>query len=209
MPAVNLLGQPYAGKSLIASAQRAINLYAEVNDKTAPVPITYYQFPGNERFAGPLADAPSRGIYRTSKGTVYTVVGPTIYLVQSNGNMIAVGGIADRASQVSMADNGLAVVLVDGSTTGYAIDMETNDFGPIIDPSFYGADQVRFLDTFFVFNRPGTNQFYISLSMVSYALLTAGTSFDPLDIAAKSGFADPIVALLVIQKNLWLIGALT
>lgn len=209
MPAVNLLGQPYAGKALIASGQQCINLYPEVNDKTAPVPITYYQFPGCEQFAQPLAGAKNRGMYRTSKGTVYTVVGPTVYLVQSNGNMIAIGGIADRASQVSMADNGLAVVLVDGSTTGYAIDIDTNDFGPIIDPSFYGADQVRFLDTFFVFNRPDTNQFYISLSNVSYALLTAGTSFDPLDIAAKSGFADPIVGLLVIQKNLWLIGALT
>jgi hypothetical protein len=108
-----------------------------------------------------------------------------------------------------MADNGLAVVVVDGSSEGWAIDMSTNDFGQIIDPSFYGADQVRFLDTFFVFNRPDTNQFYISLSMVTYSLLTAGTSFDPLDIAAKNGNADPIVAILVIQKNLWLIGELT
>lgn len=209
MPAVNLLGQPYAGKSLIASGQTCINLYPELNDKSAPVPITYYQFPGNELFATPLNLGNARGIYRTSKGTVYAVVGSTVYLLQSNGNLIFVGSIPDRNSQVSMADNGLAVVLVDGSSEGWAIDIGTNDFGQIIDPSFYGADRVQFLDTFFVFNRPDTNQFYISLSMVTYALLTAGTSFDPLDIAAKSGNADPIVTILVIQKNLWLIGALT
>lgn len=209
MPAVNLLGQPYAGKSLIASGQQAINVYAEGNDKSAPAPITYYQFPGNELYSSPLEAGINRGLYRTSIGTVYSVVGPTVYLVQSNGAMLFVGSIPDRASQVSMYDNGLAVVLVDGSTLGYAIDMTTNNFGQIIDPSFYGADVVRFLDTFFVFNRPGTNQFYISLSMVDYALLTAGTSFDPLDIAAKSGNADPISTILVIQKNLWLIGELT
>lgn len=209
MPAVNLLGQPYAGKSLIASAQRSINLFAEANDKTAPVPITYYQFPGNEEFAVPVGVAKTRCLYRTSIGTVYSVVGATVYLVQTNGNMYFVGSIPDRGSQVYMSDNGLAVVVVDGSSQGWAINMSTNAFGAIIDPSFYGADIVKFLDTFFVFNRPDTNQFYISLSMVNFALLTTGTSFDPLDIAAKSGNADPIVSLLVIQKNLWLIGELT
>lgn len=209
MPQINLLGQPYAGKNLISSGQQCINLYAEGNDKSAPVPITYYQFPGNELVSTPLIPGINRCIYRTSKGTVYTVIGPTVYLLQQSGNLVFVGSIPDRASQVIMADNGLAVVIVDGSNMGWAIDIETNDFGPIIDASFYGADVVRFLDTFFVFNRPNTNQFYISLSMVDFTLLTAGVSFDPLDIAAKAGYADNIVSLLVIQKNLWLIGELT
>lgn len=209
MPAVNLLGQPYAGKSLIAGGQQAINLYAEANDKSAPVPISYYQFPGLEQIATPLNEGVARCTYRTSIGTAYVVIGPTVYLLQTNNNLVFVGSIPDRASQVYMADNGLAVVLVDGSSEGWAIDMVTNDFGQIIDPSFYGADQVCFLDTFFCFNRPDTNQFYISLSMVTYAVLTAGTSFDPLDIAAKAGSADPIVGLFTINKNLWLVGELT
>ena len=209
MPAANLLGQPYAGKALIAGGQQSINLYPEVNDKSGPVPISYYQFPGLELFSTPLNMAKARCSYRTSIGTAYVVIGPTVYLQQTNGNLVFVGSIPDRASQVYIADNGLVALLVDGSSEGYAIDLITNDFAQIIDPSFYGADQVRFLDTFFVLNRPGTNQFYISLSMVTYALLTAGISFDPLDIAAKAGSADPIVALSVVNKNLWLIGELT
>lgn len=211
MARVNLLGQPYAGKSGIASAQQAINVYAQSNKDAvqAPAPITYYQFPGSELFATPLTEGINRCTYRTSIGTAYTVIGPAIYLSQSNGALIFVGSIPDRASQVYMADNGLAVVIVDGSDIGYAINMATNSFGPIIDPSFYGADFVVFLDTFFVFNRPSTNQFYISLSMVSYALLTAGTSFDPLDIAAKAGSADPIVGIYTTHKELGLVGELT
>jgi len=211
MPLANLLGQPYAGKAAIASGQVAINVYAESNKDAlqAPTPITYYQMPGTDLYATPLNPGQSRCNYRTSSGTAYTVVGPTVYLQQNNGALVFVGSIPDRASQVHMADNGLAVVLVDGSNIGYAIDMTTNAFGTIIDPSFYGADQVLFLDTFFVFNRPATNQFYISLGMVTFALLTAGTSFDPLDIAAKAGSADPIVAIATVNKNLWLIGALT
>lgn len=209
MALANLLGQPYAGKGLIASGQQAINVYGEANDKSAPVPITYYQFPGTDLYSTPLNPGISRCNYRTSKGTAYTVVGPTVYLQQNNGVMVFVGSIPDRASKVYMADNGLAVIVVDGSNEGWAIDISTNDFGQIIDPSFYGADQVCFLDTFFCLNRPDTNQFYISLSEVTYALLTAGTSFDPLDIAAKAGSADPIVGLFTVNKNLWLVGELT
>lgn len=209
MPAANLLGQPYSSKNAIAGGQQAINLYPEVNDKSAPVPISYYQFPGLEEYSQPLNEGKARCSYRTSIGTAYVVIGPNVYLQQTNGNLVFVGGITDRQSMVSMADNGLVAVIVDGSNEGWAIDLATNSFGQIIDPSFYGGDQVCFLDTFFCFNRPDTNQFYISLSMVTFALLTAGTSFDPLDIAAKAGSADPIVGIFTVNKNLILVGELT
>ncbi len=202
-----------------------------------------------------------------------------------------VGVIADRQSQVIFSDNGLVVVLVDG-VNGYVIDLLTNAFGIILDPSFLGADYVVLLDTFFIFNRPKTNQFFISKSNVDYGQLTnsailtgaisapgaaytngiypnvpltggmgtgatanivvtgnsvttvtignpginyvagdilsansaniGGTGagftwtvatldagFDPIDVAAKSGFNDPIVGLASVHRELWLIGALT
>jgi hypothetical protein len=189
-----------------------VNLIAEVNsdDQQAPTPVTYYLTPGTSAFATPAVvdQAANRGEYRTSIGTAYTVIGSKLFSVQTNGALVTVGNIADRPSQVYMADNGLALVLVDGDQ-GWAVDLATNDFAEIIDASFYGADFVVFLDTFFVFNRPDTNQFYISLSTVDFSMLTGGTAFDPLDIAAKSGSADPIVAILTYQKQLWLIGTLT
>lgn len=212
---VPLIGNPYQGRSPIASAQRSINLYAESNDAApqAPFEFTQYPTPGSLLFTSAVVPEGSngtvRGVYRTTIGTAYIVVGPTVYFLSSNGGLNYVGSIPDLPSQVYMADNGLAVVLVDGTAVGYAIDINTNAFGTIIDPSFLGASFVVYLDTFFVFNRPGTNQFYISLSLVNFSLLTAGISFDPLDIAAKSGSADPIVSLIVLHQNLWLIGALT
>jgi hypothetical protein len=212
---VPLIGNPYQGRSPIASAQRAVNLYAESNDSApqSPFEFTEYLTPGSTLFSQAIVPMGSNGTvrctYRSSIGTAYIVVGPTIYAISSNGGLSHVGNIPDKPTQVYMADNGLAVVVVDGGLTGYAIDLTTNAFGPIIDPSFLGADFVVYLDTFFVFNRPGTNQFYISLSLVNYPLLTGGISFDPLDIAAKSGNADPIASLIVLHQNLWLIGQLT
>lgn len=209
MSRLPLLGKAYYEKSVIANAFETENLYAEINDNAAPCPKTYYPTPGTTLVSTPNTAAKARCTYRTSIGTAYVVIGPTVYFLATNGALVFVGSIPDRASQVIMADNGLVAVLVDGTSDGWAIDLATNAFGAIIDPSFYGGDFVVYLDTFFVFNRPDTNQFYISLSQVDYALLTAGTSFDPLDIAAKSGSADPIVLILTIHKELWLIGELT
>lgn len=294
MARVSIVGAPYSGKSIIASGQECVNLYAEVNantDPQAPAQVTYYPTPGTKLFANSQFVKSSRGCYRTSIGTAYYVIGQNVYFLTSNNQLILVGIIADRTSQVKFSDNGLVCVLVDGAN-GYVIDLKSNAFAVIIDPNFYGADYVVLLDTFFVFNRPLTNQFYLSASNASFGMLTnsavatgtitapgaggvngvyqnvpltggagsgaiassiqvaggvvtgvsigdgginytagnvlsaapaniggvAGftwtvstlaTAFDPLDIAAKSGFNDPIVGIATVHRELWLIGALT
>lgn len=299
MARLPLIGASYAGQSVIASGQECVNLYAEVNaniDPQAPVPVTYYQTPGSELFVNLNVNAKVRGEYRTSIGTAYAVVGPSVFYIAydyitQQTTAIHIGNIADTPTQVYFKDNGLCVVLVDG-ISGYVIDMASNAFSQITDPNFYSADFVDLLDTFFIFNNSGTNQFFISLSNASYGMLsstailsgsitnpgaaytngaynnvplTGGTgtgatanitvagnvvtavsivlggqgytigdvlsansadiggtgaglawtfstpdsAFDPLDIAAKSGFNDPIVGLIVVHRELWLIGTLT
>lgn len=173
MARLPLLGCAYAGRSLIASAQEAINLYAESNkaDPETPTPITYYQTPGSELYSNSNVARPTRMTYRTSSGTAYVVIGTNVYFLDVNQVLSLVGFIADRTSQVYAADNGLVCILTDGAS-GYVIDMDTNDFAQIIDPNFYPADFVVFLDTFFVFNRAGTNQFFITASMADFGMLT-------------------------------------
>lgn len=187
---IPLTGRAYVERSKIAGAMETINWYAELNDadSTAPTPITYYPTPGVTLKSSPNTAAKSRCTYRTSIGTAYTVIGPTVYFYATNGALVFVGTIPDIPSQVIMSDNGLVAILVDGTGTGYAIDLITNDFAPITDPSFYGANFVVYLLTFFVFNRPGTNQFYISLSQVNFAMLT-GTAIGNvfIDMAGTGG----------------------
>lgn len=195
----------------MASAQRSINLFPESNegDPQAPVPITHYPTPGLNLFSQSDAVRVVRQLYRATNGALYSVVAGNVYFIADTGIQTLLGTIADASTTVYFADNGLAIVLVDGTANGYAIDMTNNDFGVIIDPSFYGADFVIYFDSFFIFNRPATNQFYISLSFVSYALLVAGTSFDPLDIASKSGYGDNIVGLAISQPYFILVGTLS
>ena len=210
MPRVQLLSSAYDGKSVIASGQECINLYAEINanDPQAPARVTYYPTPGTILYADPNFLRGARGSYRTSIGTAYYVVGQNVYFVLNDASLVLIGVIADKPNIVKIKDNGLVVVIVDGSN-GYVIDMNSNSFAQITDPNFYGADFVELLDTFFIFNRPDTNQFYISSSNASYAMLSTTGAFDPLDIAAKSGFNDPIVGIASVHRELWLIGNLT
>lgn len=178
MPKLALTGGAYQARSLIANAQRCVNLYPEKNPEDAPFPYTYYPTPGLTLAAAPPSAGVARGLYRTSNGFLVEAVGTSVYLVSSTYTRRLIGTVADRGTPVSMADNGLALVLVDGSTTGYAMDltgnMNTATLAPIADPNFLGADFVAYVDTYFVFNQPGTRFFYPSLSNVTYGLLVQG-----------------------------------
>lgn len=295
MSRIELISSPYAGRSIISSGQECVNLYAEINastDPQAPSKTTYYPTPGTLLYAENTEYVfGARGAYRTSIGTAYYVVGQNVYVLNADKTLTVVAIIADLQTQVYFSDNGLVILLVDG-TNGYVIDIVSNNFAQITDPNFFGADYVTLLDTFFILNRPKTNQFYITESNADFGDLTntaiatgtitaAGASytngtyqdvpltggtgtgataeivvtggtvttvaladpgqgyiagdvlsaaaatiggtgagftwtvatmasaFNPLDIAAKAGFNDPIVGLLSVHRELWLIGALT
>ncbi len=293
MPRLNLLGGAYQALSIIANAQRCVNLYQEANPAdNAPTPITHYPTPGLDLLsAGPIT-APVRCTYRSSNGQPYAVIGPNVYRVNPGWTLSQIGTISNLSTPVVMGDNGLVVIIVDGTSSGWAINMSNFDFAPITDPAFYGATRVDYIDTFFVFNRPGTADMYASLSEASFDMLTGvvgaifsgnianggtgytdgtyvgipfsggtgagftatvivaagvvtnvipvneghdyiigdslttasigpgsnfdyqvtgvhGDAFDPLAIAAKSGYPDFLAGLIVMHREIWLIGTLT
>lgn len=292
MARVLLTGGAYTAKSIIANAERCVNLYSESNPQQdqAPVPVTHYLTPGLVTKVT-LALPGLRQLCRISNGNLYAVAGNGVYFISPTFVATLVGTIGTTTGTPYFQDNGLVVVLVDGSTSGYAIDIPTHFFGKIVSAAFYGATRVDYVDTFFLFNRPGTNQWYISLSEASFDMLvnspiasgaisnngsgyvsgpyfnipltggsgagaianlqvvggivnaitivsgghdylvgdnlsvnpaslggsgsgfvfnilTAG-AFDPLDIATKNGYPDPIATLIVMHREIWLIGQLT
>ncbi|WP_186184480.1 packaged DNA stabilization protein [Burkholderia gladioli] len=191
----------YATKSLIAEAQRCVNLFGEQNPKDAPVPFTYYPTPGLTLVSTPPVPGESRGIYTATTGKRYEVVGSTVYYVDAGNAYTKLGTLNSVSGPVSMVDNTFHVFIVDGTPTGFTIDMSTNTLAQCMDPAFYGADKVDYVDGYFVFNKLGTQQFYIS----RYADIT----FDSLDIASKSTYSDNLVTLAVMHREVWLFGELT
>ena len=145
---------------------------------------------------------------------LYAVCGGSVYLVDAGWTFTLIGTIPARITPVSMKDNGLCLMIVDGSTAGYAIDLTSlpRTLKTINDPNFLGADRVDYIDTFFILNAPGTNRFYLSLSNITAAMAhssVAGTAFNALDIVGKTGGADPIASIICVHREAWIIGTRT
>jgi len=191
----------YETRSVIAEAQRSVNLYAEQNPQDAPCPFTYYPTPGLTLVSTPPVTGESRGIYTASNGNRYEVVGQSVYLVSGSNVYTQLGVLSSLTGPVSMVDNGTDVFIVDGTPAGFTVNLSSNVMTLCTDPAFYGADKVDLVDGYFLFNRPGTSQFYISLFN--------GITFDPLDIASKSTYSDNLVTLAVMHREVWLFGELT
>lgn len=203
-----LLGGSYVGRSIIANAQRCINYFPETNPKDSPVPVTYYQRPGLVPIARDATNvAPVRGIWRASNGNAYCVIGDGAYSLGAPPGwaLTRLGSITvGRTNPCSFVDNGLGGsaegLLVDGSSNGWIINISTNVFSQVVDPSgaFQGADKVDFIDSFVLFNVPGTYSWG--------STHTNGLTFDPLYQANKTDWPDPLRSIAVNRHEILLIG---
>lgn len=196
-----LIGGAYAARSIIASCTRAINLFPEKNPKDSPVPLTHYQRPGLALLGHPPQAAAGRNIWAASNGAGYAVIGANVYSVDNGWNFVLLGQITPGlTTPCSMVDNGIQVMLVDGSANGWTWNLVDNSgFAQIADVSFSGADRVDYIDTFVLWNVPGTNQFRSTLSNQILPL-------DPLYIASKTNWPDPLASLIVNKHELVLLG---
>lgn len=147
-----------------------------------------------------------RALYTASNGDLYAVVGQGVYYIDPAWRWFRLGTIDAGVTPVSMADNGTAgdqIAMVDGTANGYQILLSTKLFSPIVDATglFTGADVVRYLATYFMFNTiPNTQNWIITQPNT--------LTFDALDIAAKSSYPDNISWLEPRQREVWLLGAI-
>lgn len=201
-----LLGGSYTARSLIANCQRCINLYPEANPKDSPVPLTHYQRPGLRPLvtgAGGGSNSVVRCLYRASNGNGYCVIGQNVFAISAVWVLTLLGQITQGLSTpCSMIDNGTTILLVDGSVNGWTIQLATNAFAIVFDPTgiFDGADRVDYIDTFVLWNMPGTRRFGATLSGVIV--------FDALNFAQKTDYPDPLATLIVNRHEILLIGTL-
>lgn len=194
MPRVPILGGAYLTRSLVASATEAVNLYSERNreDGSPTAPATSYPTPGLALVTAPPYIEAMRSLYRASNGSLYAIIGPNVYFISETFTYTFLGAIPDNTTPGWFADNGSVVVLVDGSSVGYAIDIATNAFATISDPSFYGGTSAAYQDTYFIFNRPNTDEFYISMSNVDFYMLTGtvGAIYEGSILSQGTGYGN-------------------
>lgn len=145
----------------------------------------------------------------TVDSTALAVIGNVCYLVTAtqSGNAFPtlsleqVGTLATSSGPVCIRDNntgGGTAVIVDGPN-GYYYTIATQAFARITDPNFVGSDTVAYIDGWWIFNKPGTQEFYSNAQ--PYSL-----SFNALFFALKDAAADNLVAVMENKELLWLIG---
>jgi hypothetical protein len=198
---IALTSGAYQARSIIAAAQRSLNLFAEKNPSDSPVPFTYYPTAGTRLLGTSPNNAGWRGLYAATNSKLYGVSGNTVYAIGADWSFSSIGTIGTSYGPVSMDDNATTIALVDGSTKGHAIDLASTTMTAITGDAFYGADHVSYIDTYFLFNKPGTPQFYSSDSN--------SLTFDSLWFANKVAYSDYLVTLAVAHREIWLLGQTT
>ena len=152
MQSVDLKGGSYKAKSIIAGAQRVVNLYPERNEPGAPAPYTYYDRPGLRRVLN--HGAASRCLYRATNGELFEVVGTEVYFVSSLFTATFLGFVAAGTTNCSMSDNGTVILLVDGTAAGYTINLATHAYAAIADAAFYGSTRSEYMDSCLLYTSP-------------------------------------------------------
>lgn len=191
------IGPGYESQSKNVDCQRTVNMFPEINALGT----------GKEREVASLVPTPGlttlvtipkvecRGLWCASNGEAYAVYQDKFYQISSSFVATELGTLNTDTGPVSMADNGTQLVIVDG-TDGFVWNMSTDSFSEITDPEFYPADQVAYLDGYFIFNRSGTQQFFISG--------INDVTFDALDIASAEGSPDNLIGVLTTNQNIYL-----
>lgn len=185
--AANTSEQDISGNELL------VNVYPRASTG-GKYPFNLINTPGLAFFCE-LPTFPVLGLHN-NKGRVFAVTPSKMYEIFKNGTFKELGDV-DLKGRVSMEDNGIQVVVVDG-LKGFYYDAKTEVVKQITDDAFYPSSTVTYQDGYFLFNRNGTGQFFISELL--------DVAFDPLDFATAEGQPDNLVAILSDHREIFLFG---
>lgn len=190
----------YKHDSLPISAQRALNLYAEAQPPNAKTPVSMHGCPGITTFAT-CGVGPVRGAHLMG-GVLYVVSGVRLYSVSNAATPVVtdLGGAILGSGVVSMDDNGSELAIVNG-TSGFIYSTD-GGFQLITDGDFRAANRVTTLDSFFLFNRAGTNEVFRSDFL-------EGTVYDSTAYEVAQSKSDNVVGVKAHKQLLYVFGERT
>jgi len=200
MPRIPFIGATYTLQSIRADCQRCINMYPEAiesGDGANGEKGALFQVPGLTKKIT-VGDGPIRGLYFLSTGRLAVVSGNKLFRIDADWSSTFIGYLVTSTGYVEMQDNGTQLMIVDGAR-GYVVDLTTGVFNQIASGDFVSSNRLAYMDGYFITDIPASGQFGISS-------LYDGTSWPALDVASAEGSPDPVVGVLVNQRQLWVAG---
>lgn len=207
------VGDSYTSRAERFNASETINMYPEMNEaamskaKMSQV-AALISVPGKiQCWNAELDGTAVRGMWQPSNtpNVAFIVIGSNVFKITSgtdeNGNfddtILCAGQLKTEEGPVSMSDNGIQVVIVDGQY-GYWVAIADAVVTEITDGHFYPASTVDYLDGYFVFNRTGTTEcFYSNINDIT---------FPTLNTFKKVSSSDNVVGVKVNVGQIYLFG---
>jgi hypothetical protein len=195
------VGPAYALSTVPLDCQVAINFYLEPDElqtgKDGSIGALVCRPDLTVEAILPLS--PVRGLWRVSStGQVFGVGGNGLYEIHSDMSVTKVGSLKTDTGAVSMSDNGLQLIVVDG-IYGHILTLSNGIFAPITAPAFYSSKKAVFTDTYFVLVRPDSDQIYQSDSYDGY-------TYGALDFTTADANPDKTVTVLPYRNQLAVFG---
>ena len=131
---------------------------------------------------------------------LYAVIDNRVISITAAGDATWLGTISTSNGNVFLSDNGVEVIIVDGTAEGYLI--TDNVLSVITDSGFPEASSVTFQDGYFIVTHTDTGEIYISG-------LYDGNSWNILDYAVAEADPDPALIVISNARDLWIFGAKT
>lgn len=194
---VPFVGGSYIFPTVNFDAQRSVNFYPVKSEVPNSQTVDLLRMTPGLNIFQTLGPGPIRGEY-TVKGRTFVVSGFNFYEIFIDGSNTNYGTVFFANPVVSISDNGVQVCVV-GGNNGYIFTLATNVLVQITTAGWNGANTVTFLDGYFVWDWPGTSQYYVSA-------LYDGTTINPTAFASVSSSTNNVVAVKALHQNLWVFG---
>jgi hypothetical protein len=165
------------------SNTRLLNFFTERQPPDAKSQAPLFGVPGI-RANTTAGTGVTRGSHNFN-GLAYFVQGEELYSVSAAGVATLVGTGIGGTGPVDMDDNGVQLCIVNG--LGGWIYTTGGGLVAIVSAAFYPASTVTFMDGYFIFDRKGTNQWFLSA-------LYDGLTYDALDFATAEAAPGFVVA---------------
>lgn len=166
---MQLFGVGTKSTSPAITAQRRINCHVDIRKEEDRTSYALVGRPGLRLFLSSLGSQPIRGLWAAPTLTVpvmFVAIADRLYSVNNGGVVTLLGNLLTNSGDVSMADDGTYLVVVDGQF-GYVYNTTTTAFTQITDGNFTASPQtVTWLDNYFIVSS-GTSTRQFQLSQIS------------------------------------------
>ena len=202
---LRIFGANVQSKSATITAEDRTNVYFDIPTEPDRAPVTAYGTPGTTTWCRPSGAVTRAMYYMPSLGGALVLQGFKLFLIIDGKpkKIATLSNDNDVSGSAHITDNGTQLLII---TQNYGYIVDTKNSYHVTDITSQlpagGCDSCTFLDGYFIVNRRGTQQFFISN-------VYDGLVWDALNFASAEASPDNLQAVAANNGYLYLLGTLT